>query len=70
MELDRETIDGIIRRRYTKEEILKHASEDELYALFHTFIWRRNEHVSFSGQWIILDKDVGELIKEMKRDYK
>jgi len=54
----------------TKEEIIKRTDEDELYALFHTFIWRLNEKVSLSEQWVILDKEIGELIKEMKRDYK
>jgi hypothetical protein len=54
----------------TKEEIIKRTDEDELYALFHTFIWRLNEKVSLSEQWVILDKEISELINEMKRDYK
>ena len=53
----------------TKEEIIKTTDEDELFALFHTFIWRLNEKASLSEQWVVLDEKIGELIKEMKRDY-
>jgi hypothetical protein len=69
---------------YTKENILKHTSEDELFALFHTFKEYYNElqegkhsvgtkHILDAGSgltWSPLDKDIGEVITKLKANYK
>lgn len=59
----------------TKESILHNASEDELFALFHTFKEYLTEHLqgdpTFSaGIKHVIDRDIGEIIKKLKANYK
>jgi hypothetical protein len=53
----------------TKETILKYASEDELFALFHTFKEYWNEAHSEALQFKPLDQDLGLVVAEMKKNY-
>jgi hypothetical protein len=58
---------------YTKENILKYASEDELFAVFHTFEQYMREQVldrCGSEGPVILDSDFGKVIKKLKANYK
>ena len=60
----------------TKENILKLASEDELFALFHTFKEYFNRDYagvpSFeeTPEFKPTDKQIGETVKRMKNEYK
>ena len=54
---------------YTKEFILKYASEDELFALFHTFKEHYNETCPINP-FEPLDQQIGETIKRLKANYK
>ena len=59
----------------TKESILKYTSEDELFALFNTFKEYMRTHlkeddVFQQGASHILDRDIGEIIKQLKANYK
>lgn len=59
---------SLLAEEMTKENIFKNASEDELFALFHTFKEYHNELVL--PKWHILDADIGKLIKQLKEVYK
>lgn len=57
----------------TKETVLKHASEDELFALFHTFKEYLKELWANQGKKediVFLDSDLGKVIKKLKANYK
>jgi len=53
----------------TKEEIIKNTEHDELWCLFHTFIWRLNDIRNESDKIVVLDKELDEVVQNMKRDY-
>lgn len=61
---------------YTKENILKYATEDELFALFHTFKEYYNRDYagvpSFeeTPEFKPLDKQIGETVRRMKNECK
>jgi hypothetical protein len=69
----------------TKEEFLKKTNENELFAVIETFIQRAKEKGYFNldslteagksimentKEFILTDKEKGNVIKEMLRDYK
>lgn len=58
-----------------KENIFRYASEDELFALFHTFKEYYNEYLRQKNRGVegfirVLDIDIGEVIKMLKKEYK
>ncbi len=57
---------------YTKEQILRCASEDELFALFHTFEqYLREQMLDRTGSEgpVVLDSDFGVVITKLKANY-
>lgn len=65
----------------TKENIFKYASEEELFCIFHTFAhyWNQVTGHPYSGDGAPLvddqeftptDNQIGEVIKELKENYK
>ena len=55
----------------TKENVLATADEDELFALFHTFI--HNLKVLNPGKYdkvTVLDQEIGKVVNQMKYRYK
>jgi len=57
---------------FSKENILKYTSEDELFALFHTFkeYYNENRKVPLDYPFEPLDEQIGETIKRLKANYK
>lgn len=55
---------------YKKENILKYAREDELFALFHTFKEYYNQAVHDVEAFTPLDHEIGEVVKKLKENYK
>ena len=60
-----------------KENILRYANEDELFALFHTFKEYYNElpgvkdsSRGWDSQFMPMDSQIGEVIKKLKLNYK
>jgi hypothetical protein len=62
----------------TKELIIKYASEDELFAVFHTFKEYLRENLRINqfdselqrGLNRLPDKEIGDVIKKLKETYK
>jgi hypothetical protein len=63
----------------TKDDIIKYASEDELFALFHTFKEYFNQLLKDEGYsktsqalygMIVKDSQIGDIIKKLKENYK
>lgn len=63
-------------KQYTKENILKNSSEDELFCLFHTFKEYWNENIAGKPSWEEVpefrptDKQIGEVIALLKKKYR
>ena len=65
-----------LEKPMTKEYILKTASEDELFCLFHTFKEYFNENIAGKPSWEEapefrpLDKQIGEVVALLKKTYR
>lgn len=67
---DHVPFETVIPTLYSKESILKYASEDELFALFHTFKEYYNKVTLDSEAFSPLDSEIGEVIRQLKQNYK